>query len=107
MQQQWRTVSDQPESSYTVSIVPTRHVPLDTSADAHKAQTAIYRQLGGRERLAVAFRLTAATRAMSLAGVRERHPDYSDEQVHLAFARLRLGDDLVRLAWPDHELVAP
>ena len=90
-----------------MTIVPSHLAPLDTSADAHRAQTAIYRQLGGRERLAVAFRLTAATRAMSLTGVRQRHPDYSDEQVRLAFARLRLGDDLVRLAWPHHELVTP
>ncbi len=87
--------------------MPARLASLDTTADAHDAQTAIYRRIGGRERLAMAFRLTAATRAMSLAGVRARHPEYSEEQVRLAFARLRLGDDQVRLAWPDHELVAP
>jgi hypothetical protein len=41
------------------------------------------------------------------AGIRSRHPDYSEEQVLWALRRLWLGDDLVRQAWPDRELVRP
>jgi len=40
------------------------------------------------------------------AGIRARHPDYGDEQVTWALRRLRLGDDLLRQAWPDAPLVA-
>jgi hypothetical protein len=85
--------------------VSARFSPFDTTLDARAAQTAIYRQVGGRERLAMAFRLTAAARSMTMAGVRTRHPDYSDEQVRFAFARIVLGDDVMRLVWPDRELV--
>jgi hypothetical protein len=70
-------------------------------------QRQIYVRLGGSERLAIAFRLSDTVRRMSIAGIRKRHPDYTDAQAERAFARLRLGDDLVRAIWPDRALVDP
>jgi len=63
--------------------------------------------MSGAERLAVAFQLTETVRRLALAGIRSRHPDYDDVQVLQAWARLRLGDDLVRAIWPDRPLVDP
>jgi hypothetical protein len=40
-------------------------------------------------------------------GIRRRHPNYDDRQVFLALVRHRYGDDLVRSAWPEDELVDP
>ena len=51
------------------------------------------------------MRTTAAINEMQAAWVRGRHPEYSERQVFLAMVRLRYGDDLVRDAWPDEELV--
>jgi hypothetical protein len=43
----------------------------------------------------------------AISGIRARHPEYDDEQVRLAYARLVLGDDITREAWPGHGLVDP
>jgi hypothetical protein len=82
-------------------------LPEDTDLAAHEVQRRIYSQLGGKGRTAIAFRLTDAVRRLALAGIRQRHPDYTEAQVQQAFARLRLGDDLVRAIWPDRALVDP
>ena len=46
-------------------------------------------------------------RELATAGIRARHPEYSEAQVRLAYARLTLGDDLTRAAWPNVELIDP
>ena len=48
------------------------------------------------ERVAKAFELSGAARATSEAGIRHRHPDWSDEQVHEALMELLLGRELTR-----------
>jgi hypothetical protein len=82
-------------------------VPLDTTPDAYRLQGEIYRRMGGAARLSIAFQLTETVRRLALAGIRARHPDYSDEQVFQAWARLKLGDDIVRAIWPHCSLVDP
>ncbi len=81
--------------------------PLDTSAEDDRVQIDAYRRLGGPGRLATVFRLNALARQASLAGIRSRHPHYNEEEMHLAYARLVLGDETVREVWPDHDLVDP
>ena len=81
--------------------------PQDTDLEAHERQTEAYRAMSGPDRVAVSFRLNALARRAAEAGIRSRHPDYSEEQVLWALRRLWLGDDLVRQAWPDRELVRP
>lgn len=87
--------------------MPSETQPFDTSADAHARQTEIYRAMSGAERVAIAFRLSAAARSTTMAGIMARHPDYSMSTAHRALARLTLGDDLVRRLWPGQPLVAP
>jgi hypothetical protein len=82
-------------------------VPHDTTAQAHHIQRDVYRCMSAHERMTIAFRLTSATRHLAEAGIKARHGGYTDDQLRLAYARLVLGDALVRAAWPDHELVAP
>jgi len=53
------------------------------------------------------FRLSEAVRRTSMAGIRQRHPEYSDTDVLVALARLLYGDDLVRRAWPGQRLPDP
>lgn len=82
-------------------------IPFDTTTDAHVVQGDIYRRLSGRERLDVMFGLNGTVRRFAMAGIRARHPDYTDGQVRQAYARLLLGDLLARAVWPDDELVDP
>lgn len=82
-------------------------VPQDTTVDAHARQSELYVRMGGRGRVDVVYRLNQAMRRMALAGIRSRHPDYSAAQVETAYARMVLGDAIVRAMWPDRELVDP
>ncbi len=79
----------------------------DTTVEADRAQVEALRRMGSAARLEAAFRLIELAREASLSGIRSRHPDYTAEQVRLAHARLVLGDDLFRRAWPGRDLVDP
>lgn len=81
--------------------------PLDTTADAHDVQCDIYRRLGGAERVAILFRLSALVRETAMAGIRRRHPSYGEAQVSMALRRLVLGDEVMRQVFPDQDRVDP
>ncbi|PYQ49919.1 MAG: hypothetical protein DMF78_17055 [Acidobacteria bacterium] len=82
-------------------------VHTDTSAEADRVQVEAYRRMGGAGRIAALFRLNERARNLAMAGIRHRHPEYDEERQRLAFARLVLGDELVRKVWPDRDLVEP
>lgn len=82
-------------------------IPLDTTAAAHNVQREVYARLGGGARVAAMFRLDQAVLRLAMAGVRARHPEYDEEQVRRAHARLVLGDAIARTVWPDRELLEP
>ena len=81
--------------------------PRDTSLGGHRAQLDAYRRMGAGRRAQIAARLSADVRRLSRAGIRSRHPAYTDEDVELALRRLLYGDDLFRRAWPGRPLLAP
>ncbi len=66
-----------------------------------------YRRLGGMGRVAAAFRLSELSRQAAEAGIRRRHPEYSEDEVRQALLRLLHGDELVQRAWPGRALVEP
>lgn len=79
----------------------------DTSAEAAAVQLAAWRRLGPEARVAMAAHLSDDIRQVSLAGIRQRHPDYTDDEVRRALLRLIVGDALTRAAWPGRTLVDP
>jgi hypothetical protein len=81
--------------------------PCDTSPEAAAFQIDAWRRLGPEGRVELAARLSDEIRAVSLAGIRERHPEYSEAQAFRALLRLVLGDPLVRELWPHDPLVDP
>jgi hypothetical protein len=68
--------------------------PADTSAEAWREQLEIWRRMTGAERLAVALDLSETARAISEAGIRYRHPNWTDAQVRDALMDLLLGPRL-------------
>ncbi|HVR37996.1 MAG TPA: hypothetical protein VMU84_02805 [Thermoanaerobaculia bacterium] len=54
---------------------------FDTSRRVAAAHAQLYRQIGPSERGRIAAELSDALRALALAGVRDRHPEYREEQV--------------------------
>jgi hypothetical protein len=75
-------------------------LPADTTLDAARLQAEVFRRMSPERRLELGFEMTAALRERLAAGVRGRHPDYTQEQVRLAVARLTLGDDLFSRVFP-------
>jgi hypothetical protein len=82
-------------------------IPHDTSADAHAVQRDIYRRLNGRERLDIMFRLNESVRRLTMAGIRARHPHYTEDEIRRAYAHLILGEAVIRTIWPRNEPVDP
>jgi len=76
----------------------------DTALEAGRVQFSIWRKIGFAGRAQMTVRLCDALRATVEAGVRHRHPEYTDDQVRLAAVRLALGDSLFRLAFPGVEV---
>lgn len=76
----------------------------DTSLEAARVQYAIFRRMPSEQRLRLAFQMAESTRALAAAGVRARHPDYTERQVQLAVIRLTLGDDLFRTVYPGEDV---
>ncbi len=76
----------------------------DTTLEAAGGQLAALRALGGSRRAEIVLDMSAAIRETARDGIRARHPDYTEEQVHLAFLRLVLGEELFRQWWPECEV---
>jgi hypothetical protein len=53
------------------------------------------------------MRLTRLARDASRAGIRSRHPEYSDDEVRRAFFRMLHGDATTLRVWPGLVLLAP
>ena len=81
--------------------------PSDTSAEVLAFQFEAYRRMDGAARVETAARMSDDLREVALAGIRGRHPEYSEEQARLALYRLLHGDDVFRGAWPGSELLDP
>ena len=77
--------------------------PADTTIEAWDVQRDIFRRMSGSQRVAMAFEMSDSARALTEAGIRYRHPGWTDSQVLDAMLERLLGAELartVRLARP-------
>jgi hypothetical protein len=63
----------------------------DTNARAAAVQLALYREAGPSGRVQIAVEISDAVRETAIAGIRRRHPEYSERDVALAFLRVVYG----------------
>ena len=75
--------------------------PRDTSPEAATVQAEAFRRAGPEGRLRMALEMSEEMARVVDAGVRLRHPDYSDDEVRLAGIRIRLGEELFRAVYPN------
>lgn len=80
--------------------------PLDTSPEAWRVVREIQARMGPSRRAEAAFEASEFVRALALAGIRRRHPDYDERSLRLALFRRIYGEDLFRSVYPG-ENVAP
>lgn len=85
----------------------TQSRPLDTSPEAERAQIEIFRKMTPERRLHIAAELTQLVRKSLAEGVRLRHPNYNQEQVHLAVIRLTLPENLFLKVYPQAKEILP
>lgn len=68
--------------------------PADTTEDARSVHLEILRRMSGPERVAMAFELSDTARALTEAGIRLRHPEATEAQVHDELLTVLLGREL-------------
>lgn len=68
----------------------------DTSEAAFERQLKAYRAMTPGERLAIGAAMSDEIRVLAEAGIRDRHPTYTDAQVADALAQILLGPELAK-----------
>lgn len=79
----------------------------DTAPAAEEVRIRLLRAAGSGRRIRMVCALSEGVRQLSRAGIRSRHPEYSEEDVELAMRRVVLGEELFRAVWPNAPLRAP
>lgn len=67
----------------------------DTTASAQRQQLDVLRRVGGPRRLLMALQMSDEVRAVAEAGIRHRHPGWSDRQIHEALVDMLAGAEPV------------
>ena len=76
----------------------------DTSKTAELKQVETLRRMGLSGRAELTFQLCDNLRQITQAGIRHRHPDYTDQQVTQAYLRLILEPELFQQVFPNSEI---
>ncbi len=78
----------------------------DTKLEAARRQIEILRAMGIEGRAELTFRLSENLRQVTRAGIKHRHPDYTEQQVIEAYLKLILDKELFDEIFPDSEISA-
>lgn len=78
--------------------------PGDTDKDAAEQHLQTLRKMGIGGRAAMTFQLSDNLRSVVEAGIRQRHPDYSQKQITQATLRLVLDEELFEQVFPGCEV---
>ncbi|MBW8015499.1 MAG: hypothetical protein FVQ82_04870 [Planctomycetes bacterium] len=80
-------------------------IPHDTTPEAARVQTEIYKNMTGEQRLEIAFKLSNNLRQIVRDGIRHRHPDYTDDMITQAYLTLIMDDtEFVKEAFGGREV---
>lgn len=69
---------------------------LDTSEEIDRLQFARYREMSVDEKSQIVSELNEMVQRLAFAGMRERYPNATDDEIWLRLASLRLGRETVR-----------
>jgi len=67
----------------------------DTSAEVHRLLIERWREMKSWQKAGIVDALSRDCEALSLAGIRQRHPDASAEEERLRLGALRVGRELM------------
>ncbi len=66
----------------------------DTSRESMEVLVGLYRQMTPEEKLRRVFDAYAMGRRLAMAGIRDRHPNWNEQQVWREWAKCHLGEEL-------------
>jgi hypothetical protein len=69
----------------------------DTTGDAAKVYVAAYATLSGSARVERSIEMADEVRQVTLAGIRYRHPEFTEDEIHREWLRILHGDALAEL----------
>ena len=73
----------------------------DTSREAEQLQLELWRRMSPLEKVRAVIEISRAVQELSLAGIRQRHPNASQRECELRLAVLKLGPALALRAYPE------
>lgn len=82
---------------------PAARLAADTDFEIEERQVRIWRSLSTVEIAALINGASRASRAMALAGLRQRHPSASEHELTVRLAAITLGRSLALCAYPELE----
>jgi hypothetical protein len=77
--------------------------PSDTTAEAAAVQRQVFAAMTGPQRLLASSAMAEEVRTIVLAGLRTRHPDASDDEIHRQWLRLLHGEHVADARLPISE----
>ncbi len=81
-------------------------IPLDTTAEALAVQVEALRKMDISKRAQMTFELSDNLRSIVESGIRQRHPDYSPEEIQRAALGLTIDRALFNEAFGGREVPA-
>jgi hypothetical protein len=78
----------------------------DTGHAERQVRDAVLRRLSEADRARLTIEMSDQAFEVARRGLRQRHPEYTEEDVRLAMLRLLHGDDLVQRIYPTEPLRA-
>ncbi|WP_394832469.1 hypothetical protein LVJ94_38800 [Pendulispora rubella] len=81
--------------------------PQDTHPAAYQAQLEVYRRMSPERKSGIVRDLSESVRCLAREGIRQRHPEYSNEEVRRALIALIYGSALAQRLWPGDPVPSP
>ena len=79
----------------------------DTTEQALAFQISTFSRMSPQQRWKATFDLNNLSQKLVKAGITERHPEYTDAQLQLAFIRTRLSEELFLKVYPEADKIVP
>ncbi len=79
---------------------------MDTSLDAERMQIELWRRMSPFRKARAVAELSQSVRKLSLAGIRQRYPEASEDECRFRFAVQTLGRSVACRIYPDASLLS-
>jgi len=87
-----------------MTLPPRLGLSRDTTPDAERVYWEIMQRLSGARKLEMAMEMSENMRRIALAGIRQRHPEYNEDEVRRALLLVLQGREIYRQVYPNRDI---